>query len=252
VKNIREFMEEIRHRPSPDDPGKRLYRGQSEDWPLLPKLFRMNTGDLTLRDLEQQLMEQFRERSLYLLPSSPNIEYDMMSLAQHYGLPTRLLDWSSNPLMALFFAVDDSTLPSPIVWIYDATKGQLELGRSCKSDQTGLDPAAIVVVNPIPHSHRVAAQAGWHTLHSLTLGRSSTGTLRPMYESEQPNRLEAITIETQMARSIKLELRDMGIHAATVYGDLTSVCREIQDDLQIPASMRREAKIPHSGPSHPP
>ena len=34
----------------------------------------------------------------------------------------------------------------------------------------------------------------------------------------------------------------MGIHAATVYGDLTSVCKEIQDELDVPFSMRRQDK----------
>jgi hypothetical protein len=38
-----------------------------------------------------------------------------------------------------------------------------------------------------------------------------------------------------------MELRLMGIHAATVYGDLTSVCKEIQNELEIPPSMRRDS-----------
>lgn len=246
VGSIREFMEAIWNKPPDDDIGQRIYRGQSNDWPLLPKLFRpevllANTGDGSVGNLEMRLMEQFRARSLYLLPSAPNTEYDVMSLAQHYGLPTRLLDWSSNPLMALFFAVEGSAPSRPVVWIYDGTETQLTLGRACKRAQGQLDPAPIVIVQPAPHSHRVVAQAGWHTVHSLTLGMRQTGTMRPMYEIEQPTRLAAIPIEPQKARSIKQELWHMGIHAATVYGDLTSVCREIQDDLEIPYEMRREA-----------
>ncbi len=245
VSSIREFMEVIWEKPPDDDIGQRIYRGQSNDWPLLPKLFRpevlrTNTGDRSPSRLEEQLMEQFRERSPYLVPSSPTLIYDMMSLAQHYGIPTRLLDWTSNPLMALFFAAEGVTPPSPIVYIYDGTQKQLEFGEACRRAPR-LDPAATVIVRPAAHSHRIVAQAGWHTLHSLTLGIYQTGKMRPMWLTEQPNRLAKIPIEPQKAGSIKRELRDMGIHAATVYGDLASVCREIQDDLGIPSDIRREA-----------
>jgi hypothetical protein len=142
-----------------------------------------------------------------------------------------LLDWTSNPLMALYFAVDARESPCPTVWIYDGTRQQLDFGSSWNRDEKGSDAAAaIVIVNPTRHSHRVVAQAGWHTVHSLSLGMSQRGEPRPMNETEQPTRLVRVAIEPQMARSIKLGLRDMGIHAATVYGDLTSVCQEIWND----------------------
>jgi hypothetical protein len=54
-----------------------------------------------------------------------------------------------------------------------------------------------------------------------------------MNEAEDAAFLTVIAIEPQRARAIKRELRYMGIHSATVYGDLTSVCREIHDDLEL-------------------
>jgi hypothetical protein len=55
-----------------------------------------------------------------------------------------------------------------------------------------------------------------------------------MNETRDADYLTAIAIDPQQAIDIKKELRDMGIHAATVYGDLNSVCKEIQNDLGIP------------------
>jgi hypothetical protein len=99
---------------------RRIYRGQGRDLPLLPKLFRRKEPVETLRAFEFLCLNEFKERCLYLLPSVPEYQYDMMSLAQHYGLPTRLLDWSSNPLTALFFAVE-SVDSSPTVYVYECS-----------------------------------------------------------------------------------------------------------------------------------
>jgi hypothetical protein len=55
----------------------------------------------------------------------------------------------------------------------------------------------------------------------------------PMQASESEV-LTVLRIKPTQAQTIKLELRTMGIHSATVYGDLTSVCREIESDLTVP------------------
>jgi hypothetical protein len=238
VKNVREFLEAVWNRPSPADGAKRLYRGQADNWPLLPKLFRLERGQSGFTGLQFMIMDMFYERSLYLLPSSPIGQYDSLSLAQHHGLPTRLLDWSSNPLMALFFSVDSSHRPRPVVWIFDGTQKQLDDGKQWNLHNTGFDPSPVVIINPTPHSRRVVAQAGWHTVHALVLNRREVGKPQPMTETEDTAHLVGVLIEPTKAQEIKKELREMGIHAATVYGDLTSVCREIQDDLEIPPAMR--------------
>jgi hypothetical protein len=108
----------------------RLYRGQRRNLPLLPRLFRRSITHDEACNLEDQLIARFEKESLYLLPSIPQNRWDLFSLAQHFGLPTRLSDWTSNPFVGLFFAVERDAVSgeeelSPTVFVYDADRRQI-------------------------------------------------------------------------------------------------------------------------------
>jgi hypothetical protein len=88
------------------------FRGQSGDsQPLVPRFLRGGTDQIDfptgseVDEEERQLLHEFRSHGVSLLPRTSDL-IDVYLLAQHHGLPTRLLDWSENPLAALFFAVN--------------------------------------------------------------------------------------------------------------------------------------------------
>ncbi|MFL9829011.1 FRG domain-containing protein [Rhodoplanes sp. SY1] len=86
--------------------GEWLFRGvASVRHTLVPSVGRTREGFTYSVALEEALLEQFKREALPFLDHRPITEWEWLALAQHHGVPTRLLDWSESPSVSLFFAV---------------------------------------------------------------------------------------------------------------------------------------------------
>jgi hypothetical protein len=122
ISELSDFIKEI----SEDNDGKtNLYRGQSNsEWGIEASIFR---GKYT-KDKEADIYNKIRKYNFEELKKRDCYLDDLIDM-QHYGAPTRLIDWSYNPLMSLYFAV-----------AYDSSiEGKLFMYKLDKSDLISFD-----------------------------------------------------------------------------------------------------------------
>jgi len=116
---------------------------------------------------EKRILEEFQRLSFPYLNSNSNCnEWDMLALAQHHRLPTRLLDWTENPLAALWFAFikEKQNNSDRVVWCLVVKLDEIvdpKEGSPFKQNN-------IRIFKPNHITKRIAAQSGWFTVHTLT------------------------------------------------------------------------------------
>jgi type I restriction enzyme M protein len=189
-----------------------IYRGvTSSQYELVPKVGRRHRGEKLLEPKDERIiLSHFEQRAIAHLRIVPNNKWGWLFIAQHHGLPTRLLDWSRNPLVAAYFAVVEQHDGDSAIYAYRSGR---HLQIKTHPDPFEVDHVARVVPNHI--TVRITVQSGLFTIHP-----------EPARAFADPE-ISKFVIPAQQRKAIKKTLDKLGINTASMFPDLDGIARHI-------------------------
>lgn len=252
LKGIIKNFDDFRTLIATTNPGSwNFFRGEDRDYySLIPKIGRLTQERLPTKnkrplklDLrmpadvydEYHALQEFKKSARPLVEVQPNSDWEWMTLAQHHGLPTRLLDWSVNPLIALYFAVAKpysevdlkrDQLANPdykggaAFYVAHTRYGLTEI-----DDQTKPYDAETCFFSSPVVTTRIKTQSGIFSIQK-----------KPWMPLEQQlfqkEHIRKFQIPFERRSSLAKEIRLLGINHAFVFADLDGLAKYIQEKLE--------------------
>jgi len=266
--------------------GSWCFRGQRESaWPLQTSLDRavrvrlenvkVSTSEghhfllsahnhLDSCEQESKLLFRFKQQAHQFIPHTPPHEDkpSWFALMQHYGAPTRLLDWTSSPYVALYFAIEDKPQEKndekekpegekddgySAVWAIDMEWLEMKKQKHLES----IDPKErtaylngllelrgeplIVKIDPPQGNERMSAQQGFFLWKLYETTPFFDQILISMMRD--PIQERPVIRKLQVGEDLRIEflerLRSMNIHRGSLFPGLDGFCKFLKTDLEI-------------------
>jgi hypothetical protein len=168
----------------------------------------------TFADLELRIFDAFKRRAVLGLQVRPQNDFEWLAVAQHHGVPTRLLDWTPNPLMAAWFATNKKAGNDGQIAKVIAVRATSQW----REHEEAIDPfdkrrkQPVFVVSPHWHA-RVRAQRGCFSIHPIPNKRWDLDGLK----------FDEFQIPQAHWRAFQRRLFYFGIDASTTMADLSGL-----------------------------
>lgn len=257
VKSLKDFLDSIENNRDRNFGNLHWYRAENSLFNrtlLMPNLFREYViGPSTT---EKFYHKEWSTRNVFKLEAYPfldNPDYafndlTIMFLMQHYGAETRLLDWSDNALIALFFAVENIQCQGDgLIWVLNPLRlnaSTTKIANSVKNNEykifTSLDydeqllnyfDIDILSTDSVKAKYPIAIKP--HYIDSRMKNQSSCFTLFGhdgnglLNHPDNMEFLQKIVIPKENFRKIKRDLFQLGVSYDTIYPGLEGISKKI-------------------------
>jgi hypothetical protein len=241
IASVSQFLSYVeRQRAKEDQKGNHadfLFRGQSTDEPLVPGLARFNWhGEKPLQS-ERLILAEFARACPQYMKAGYDDEWDRLALAQHHGLPTRLLDWTLSATAALWFVVKDGPRMDEkqeprdgVVWVLKPkTKDFINFtDEKVLSKDAPFLSKRTRIFRPRIIDQRISAQGGVFTVHAAVRPDYDKPFIALEINSNFSNKLTKMTVPASHFPNLRKQLHLCGADNSTMFPDLDGLCKHLQ------------------------
>ena len=193
-----------------------LFRGQTIKAPLLPSICR-NDPKVDTTGMEKDMLEDFKRRSSMLVNRNFT-DWEWLIYAQHFGLKTRLLDWTSNPLVAIWFACQSTDDSNSYLYVLSCDD---KMRLDTNENPSPFETSTTKILRPALNNERIIAQYGWFTAHKYSKKAGKFVKLETNTKMKQ--HLTEIEIPGSSKKDFLRKLSLFGVNNGTIYPDINGL-----------------------------
>ncbi len=218
INSVPQFLSYASERYFSEARGRWIFRGHSDSsYKLIPSVGRAMHTSRSRQKYETSLFDIFCREARGYLTAIPATKWEWLALAQHHGLPTRLLDWTHNPLVALYFVVEANR----------TSDGELfALHGVSKVSEPTLKGSPFSIAKPVKYypntvTHRIRAQEALFVVCS-ELETPLDETLREDWT------IERLQVPADTKDALRYQLFRLGVHASSLFPDVDGLTARLK------------------------